>query len=144
MVAVSTTLAMIATLPLAQLSFFHILLIKKGISTYNYIIALREQEQEGVVGQQSPQMSMASSLTGLSSASSFNTFHRAAWCTPPRLFVEDHVYLMLPYFFEGVEFIFSLMCILYNSLVYPSVSPINHSLSFLLIIVYDWVKFFNI
>ncbi|KAK4403061.1 putative protein S-acyltransferase 22 [Sesamum angolense] len=60
-----------------------------GISTYDYIIALREQEQQGAGGQQSPQMSPASSLTGLSSASSFNTFHRAAWCTPPRLFVED-------------------------------------------------------
>ncbi|XP_011075548.1 probable protein S-acyltransferase 22 [Sesamum indicum] len=88
-VAVCTILAMIATLPLAQLFFFHILLIKKGISTYDYIIALREQEQQGAGGQQSPQMSPASSLTGLSSASSFNTFHRAAWCTPPRLFVED-------------------------------------------------------
>ncbi|MCD7456815.1 hypothetical protein HAX54_033298 [Datura stramonium] len=89
--AVCTILAMIATLPLAQLFFFHILLIKKGISTYDYIIALRDQEQQGVAGLQSPQMSTVSSLTGLSSASSFNTFHRAAWCTPPRLFVEDQL-----------------------------------------------------
>lgn len=36
-------------------------------------------------------MSPASSLTGLSSASSFSTFHRGAWCTPPRLFLEDQV-----------------------------------------------------
>lgn len=63
----------------------------QGISTYDYIIALREQEQQAVGGQQSPQMSPASSLTGLSSASSFNTFHRGAWCTPPRLFLEDQV-----------------------------------------------------
>lgn len=63
----------------------------QGISTYDYIIALREQEQQGVGGQQSPQMSQASSLTGLSSASSFSTFQRGAWCTPPRLFVEDQV-----------------------------------------------------
>ncbi|KAG1366835.1 hypothetical protein COCNU_13G006250 [Cocos nucifera] len=41
-----TILAMIATLPLAQLFSFHILLIKKGISTHDYIIALREQEQQ--------------------------------------------------------------------------------------------------
>ncbi|CAA3007454.1 probable S-acyltransferase 22 [Olea europaea subsp. europaea] len=94
-VVVCTMLAMIATLPLAQLFFFHILLIKKGISTYDYIIALREQEQ-GAEGQQSPQMSLASSLTGLSSASSFNTFHRAAWCTPPRLFVEDQFDVVPP------------------------------------------------
>ncbi|EYU28813.1 hypothetical protein MIMGU_mgv1a003797mg [Erythranthe guttata] len=95
-VAVCTILAMIATLPLAQLFFFHILLIKKGISTYDYIIALREQEQQGVGGQQSPQMSPISSVTGLSSASSFNTFHRAAWCTPPRLFVEDQYDVVPP------------------------------------------------
>ncbi|KAL2546687.1 putative protein S-acyltransferase 22 [Forsythia ovata] len=95
-VAVCTILAMIATLPIAQLFFFHILLIKKGISTYDYIIALREQEQQGAEGQQSPQMSLASSLTGLSSASSFNTFHRAAWCTPPRLFVEDQFDVVPP------------------------------------------------
>ncbi|XVF85876.1 hypothetical protein PTKIN_Ptkin17bG0153200 [Pterospermum kingtungense] len=97
-VALCTILAMIATLPLAQLFFFHILLIKKGISTYDYIIALREQEQEqqGVGGQQSPQMSQASSLTGLSSASSFSTFHRGAWCTPPRLFLEDQFDVVPP------------------------------------------------
>ncbi|KAM1722463.1 hypothetical protein ACFX11_021176 [Malus domestica] len=97
-VAVCSLLAMIATLPLVQLFFFHILLIKKGISTYDYIIALREQEQEqqGVGGQQSAQMSPASSLTGLSSASSFNTFHRGAWCTPPRLFLEDQFDVVPP------------------------------------------------
>ncbi|POO03464.1 Zinc finger, DHHC-type, palmitoyltransferase [Trema orientale] len=97
-VALCTLLAMIATLPLAQLFFFHILLIKKGISTYDYIIALREQEQEqqGVGGPQSPQMSPASSLTGLSSASSFTTFHRGAWCTPPRLFLEDQFDVVPP------------------------------------------------
>ncbi|KAK4263222.1 hypothetical protein QN277_028666 [Acacia crassicarpa] len=51
-----------------------------GISTYDYIIAPREQEQDlqGVGGQQSPLMSTVSSLTGLSSASSFTTFHRGA------------------------------------------------------------------
>lgn len=95
-VASCTILAMIATLPLAQLFFFHVLLIKKGISTYDYIIALREQEQQAVGGQQSPQMSPASSLTGLSSASSFNTFHRGAWCTPPRLFLEDQFDVVPP------------------------------------------------
>ncbi|KAF9623488.1 hypothetical protein IFM89_003104 [Coptis chinensis] len=99
-VASCTILAMIATLPLAQLFFFHVLLIKKasliGISTYDYIVALREQEQQLVGGQQSPQMSPASSLTGLSSASSFSTFHRGAWCTPPRLFLEDQFDVVPP------------------------------------------------
>ncbi|XP_076889857.1 putative protein S-acyltransferase 22 [Bidens hawaiensis] len=95
-VGVCTILAMIATLPLVQLFFFHILLIKKGISTYDYIIALREQEQQGLGGQQSPQMSPASSITGLSSASSFNNFRQGSWCTPPRLFVEDQYDVVPP------------------------------------------------
>lgn len=88
-VASCTILAMVASLPIAQLLFFHILLIKKGISTYDYIIALREQEQDDVSGQQSPQMSRVSSYTGLSSASSFGPLRRGSWCTPPRLFLED-------------------------------------------------------
>ncbi|KAL4569503.1 hypothetical protein LXL04_025142 [Taraxacum kok-saghyz] len=92
-VVVCTILAMIATLPLVQLFFFHILLIKKGISTYDYIIALREQENQGP---QSPQMSPATSITGLSSVSSFNTFRQGAWCTPPRLFVEDQYDVVPP------------------------------------------------
>lgn len=95
-VGVCTILAMLATLPLAQLFFFHILLIKKGISTYDYIVALREQEQQEVGGGQSPQMSQVSSFTGLSSASSFNTFRRGAWCTPPRLFLEDQFDVVPP------------------------------------------------
>jgi len=37
-----TILAMVATLPLGQLFFFHIFLIKKGVSTYDYIVAMRE------------------------------------------------------------------------------------------------------
>lgn len=66
----------------------------QGITTYDYIIALREQEQQqDVAGHQSPQMSQVSSITGLSSASSFGTFHRGSWCTPPRLFLEDQVHV---------------------------------------------------
>ena len=86
----------------------------QGISTYDYIIALREQEQEqqGVGGQQSPQMSPASSLTGLSSASSFSTFHRGAWCTPPRMFLEDQVILAKPS--SARELIWIRNCTLYN------------------------------
>ncbi|KAK7368344.1 hypothetical protein VNO80_10369 [Phaseolus coccineus] len=97
-VSICTILAMIATLPVVQLFFFHILLIKKGLSTYDYIIAMREQEQEqlGNGGQQSPQMSTVSSLTGLSSASSFTNLHRGAWCTPPRLLLEDQFDVVPP------------------------------------------------
>ncbi|RZC72248.1 hypothetical protein C5167_035414 [Papaver somniferum] len=66
------------------------------LSFTNYKKALREQEQQLVGGQQTPQMSPVSSITGLSSASSYNTFHRAAWCTPPRLFLEDQFDVVSP------------------------------------------------
>ncbi|KAF0910833.1 hypothetical protein E2562_004799 [Oryza meyeriana var. granulata] len=98
-VATCTVLAMVATIPLAQLLCFHILLIKKGISTYDYIIALREQEedqQEEIAGHQSPQLSIISSVTGLSTASSFGPLHRGSWCTPPRLFLEDQFDVIPP------------------------------------------------
>ncbi|WJX50904.1 putative protein S-acyltransferase 22 [Trifolium repens] len=95
-----TILAMIATLPVVQLFFFHILLIKKGLTTYDYIVAMRELEQEqeqlGVGGQQSPQMSTVSSFTALSSVSSFNALHRGAWCTPPRMFLENQYDVVPP------------------------------------------------
>ncbi|KAK3157390.1 hypothetical protein QOZ80_2AG0121110 [Eleusine coracana subsp. coracana] len=85
-----TLLAMLATIPVSQLLCFHILLIKKGISTYDYIIALREQEEQPEVAEhQSPEMSIISSVTGFSTASSIGPLHRGSWCTPPRLFLED-------------------------------------------------------
>jgi palmitoyltransferase ZDHHC1/11 len=62
------------------------------ISTYDYIIALREQEQPEVGEHQSPQMSIISSVTGFSTASSVGPLHHGSWCTPPRLFLEDQVY----------------------------------------------------
>ena len=64
----------------------------QGISTYDYIVALREQEQQEHSEHQSPQMSIISSVTGLSTTSSFGPLHRGSWCTPPRLLVEDQVW----------------------------------------------------
>lgn len=68
----------------------------QGISTYDYIVALREQKQQEHSEHQSPQMSIISSVTGLSTTSSFGPLHRRSWCTPPRLLVEDQVQ-SLPY-----------------------------------------------
>lgn len=65
----------------------------QGISTYDYVIALREQEREQATGdQESPQMSRVSSMAGLSTTSPFIAFHRGAWCTPPRSFLEEQVW----------------------------------------------------
>uniref|UniRef100_A0A0E0KAC1 S-acyltransferase n=1 Tax=Oryza punctata TaxID=4537 RepID=A0A0E0KAC1_ORYPU len=76
-----------------------VFIIVVGISTYDYIIALREQEedqQEEIAGHQSPQMSIISSVTGFSTASSFGPLHRGSWCTPPRLFLEDQFDVIPP------------------------------------------------
>lgn len=73
--------------------FYFLSTCMQGISTYDYIVALREQEeQQEVTEHQSPQMSIISSVTGFSTTSSFAPLQRGSWCTPPRLFLEDQVY----------------------------------------------------
>ncbi|KAJ0912187.1 putative glycine hydroxymethyltransferase [Helianthus annuus] len=57
-------------------------------------------------------MSPASSLTGFSSVSSFNTFRQGAWFTPPRLFVEDQVI-----FNKGQSINFPFHCIKFCLLI---------------------------
>lgn len=50
-VVISTTLGLLAlycSVALGQLFFFHILLIKKGIKTYDYILAMREKREREV------------------------------------------------------------------------------------------------
>ncbi|KAJ8760954.1 hypothetical protein K2173_021992 [Erythroxylum novogranatense] len=81
-----TILTLVATLPLVQRFFFHILLIKK-------INEKRDEQGAGV--QQSSQMSLASSLTGLSNANSFSTFHGGAWCAPPPCFYKIRYFCLI-------------------------------------------------
>lgn len=90
-VAFCTLLSMAATYPVAQLFCFHVLLIKKGISTYDYIVAMREPEQKGVgdTVQSSPASPISSVGTAYSGGSSAGALQGRAWCTPPRFFL-DH------------------------------------------------------
>ncbi|KAL6622987.1 hypothetical protein ACP70R_032866 [Stipagrostis hirtigluma subsp. patula] len=63
---------------------------EKGISTYDYIVALRDQEEhQEVTEHQSPQMSIISSVTGVSTTNSIGPLHHGSWCTPPRLFLDN-------------------------------------------------------
>ncbi|KAG0593262.1 hypothetical protein KC19_1G316900 [Ceratodon purpureus] len=88
-------LAMLGTIPLCQLFFFHLILIHKGITTYDYILAVREQGLEHDVGEgdglnsltSSPASSNATGISGYSSAGALG-LHRGVFCTPPRMFVE--------------------------------------------------------
>lgn len=92
-VALCTLVSLLASIPLAELFFFHLILMRKGITTYEYVMAMRVQsELQGVPDgeeQSVPTSPTSSSATGLSGSSSLGLHHRAAWCTPPRVFVEN-------------------------------------------------------
>ncbi|GLT94544.1 hypothetical protein SLE2022_122800 [Rubroshorea leprosula] len=44
-VALCTVVSLVATLPLGELFFFHIILIQKGITTYEYVVGMRAQTE---------------------------------------------------------------------------------------------------
>ncbi|XP_076946379.1 protein S-acyltransferase 21-like [Bidens hawaiensis] len=98
-VAICTVVSFLATIPLGELFFFHIILIRKGITTYEYVVAMRTQSEppgpsiDGM-DQQSLQSSPTSSaVTAMSGRSSLGLDlglnYKGAWCTPPRIFM-DH------------------------------------------------------
>ncbi|KAG6660530.1 hypothetical protein CIPAW_03G112800 [Carya illinoinensis] len=93
-VAVCTVVSMLACIPLGELFFFHILLIRKGITTYEFVMAMRAMSEpqggvsidEGLANiMYSPS---GSATTGLSGGSSLGPQYKGAWCTPPRVFVD--------------------------------------------------------
>ncbi|KAI3507167.1 hypothetical protein L1887_22003 [Cichorium endivia] len=97
-VAICTAVSFLATIPLGELFFFHIILIRKGITTYEYVVAMRTQSEppgpsiDGM-DQQSLQSSPTSSaITAISGRSShgLSLQHKGgAWCTPPRIFMDQ-------------------------------------------------------
>ncbi|BBN08192.1 palmitoyltransferase ZDHHC1/11 [Marchantia polymorpha subsp. ruderalis] len=93
-VAICTLVSLLASIPLGELFFFHLILIRKGITTYEYVVAMRAQnEPQGlsIDGEPHsiPTSPSSSTATGLSGSSSLGLqYSRGAWCTPPRVFVE--------------------------------------------------------
>uniref|UniRef100_A0A0A9CXM7 S-acyltransferase n=1 Tax=Arundo donax TaxID=35708 RepID=A0A0A9CXM7_ARUDO len=93
-VAIFTLLSLVACIPIGELFFFHMILIRKGITTYEYVVAMRamseapqeEEDEEGVNIIYSP---TNSATTGFSGASSLGIHHKGAWCTPPRIFIDQ-------------------------------------------------------
>ncbi len=67
--------------------------IVQGITTYDYILAVRDQEQglregDGMDSMMSsPASSAATGLSGYSSSGGL-AWHQGVLCTPPRMFVE--------------------------------------------------------
>ncbi|XP_023553202.1 probable protein S-acyltransferase 19 [Cucurbita pepo subsp. pepo] len=93
-VAICTAVSMLACIPLGELFFFHMILIKKGITTYEYVIAMRATSEAPVgasVDEELPNIMYSpsgSATTGLSGGSSLGLQYKGAWCTPPRVFVD--------------------------------------------------------
>ncbi|KAJ7523078.1 hypothetical protein O6H91_18G036500 [Diphasiastrum complanatum] len=100
-----TVVSLLGTVPLGELFFFHILLMRKGITTYEYVVAMRAQSEpqggsaEGDA-QSIPSSPSSSTVTGLSGSSSLGFQHVGAWCTPPRIFV-SHQDEIIPHLGPG-------------------------------------------
>ncbi|XP_062153437.1 probable protein S-acyltransferase 19 [Alnus glutinosa] len=93
-VAVCTVVSMLACIPLGELFFFHIILIRKGITTYEFVVAMRamsEAHAGASVDEELPNIIYSpsgSATTALSGGSSLGLQYKGAWCTPPRVFVD--------------------------------------------------------
>ncbi|CAL1383628.1 unnamed protein product [Linum trigynum] len=97
-VALCTFVSFLATIPLGELFFFHMILIRKGITTYEYVLAMRTQSEppgpsvDGGGEQQSlPSSPTSSAVTAISGRSSLGMGlqYKGAWCTPPRIFMDN-------------------------------------------------------
>ncbi|KAF5955983.1 hypothetical protein HYC85_008839 [Camellia sinensis] len=108
-VALCTAVSLLAILPLGELFFFHMILIRKGITTYEYVVALRVQSEppgpsvDGGDQQLSlPSSPTSSAVTAISGRSSVGIGlpYKGAWCTPPRIFM-DHQDEIIPHLQPG-------------------------------------------
>ncbi|KAL7248943.1 hypothetical protein ACSBR1_011173 [Camellia fascicularis] len=93
-VAVCTAVSMLACVPLGELFFFHMILIRKGITTYEYVVAMRAMSEAPAGGSVDEELGnvlyspTGSATTGFSGGSSLGLQYKGAWCTPPRVFVD--------------------------------------------------------
>jgi hypothetical protein len=66
--------------------------VYQGISTYDYVVAMRAmseaapEDEEGANIIYSP---TNSATTGFSMGCSLDLHHKGAWCTPPRIFIDQ-------------------------------------------------------
>ncbi|KAJ8624387.1 hypothetical protein MRB53_032917 [Persea americana] len=78
----------------ASLFFFHMKLIRNGITIYEYVVAMRAMSEApaGSIDDDNQNVIYSpsgSATTGFSGGSSLGLQYKGAWCTPPRVFV-DH------------------------------------------------------
>ncbi|KAB5557796.1 hypothetical protein DKX38_008705 [Salix brachista] len=107
-VALCTFVSLLATVPLGELFFFHLILIRKGITTYEYVVAMRTQSEppgpsvDGGEQQSLPTSPTSSAVTTVSGRSSIGMSlqYKGVWCTPPRIFM-DHQDEIIPHLEPG-------------------------------------------
>ncbi|XP_047163147.1 protein S-acyltransferase 21 [Vigna umbellata] len=107
-VAICTAVSFLATVPLGELFFFHMILIRKGITTYEYVVAMRTLSEppgpsvDGGEQQSLPSSPTSSAVTAMSGRSSvgMSLQYKGAWCTPPRIFM-DHPDEIIPHLEPG-------------------------------------------
>ncbi|XP_065852448.1 probable protein S-acyltransferase 19 isoform X2 [Euphorbia lathyris] len=93
-VAVCTAVSILACIPLGELFFFHMILIRKGITTYEYVVAMRAMSEAPAGASVDEELGnvlyspSGSATTGFSGGSSLGLQYKGAWCTPPRVFVD--------------------------------------------------------
>ncbi|CAK9175763.1 unnamed protein product, partial [Ilex paraguariensis] len=101
LLALCTAVSFLATVPLGELFFFHVILIRKGITTYEYVVAMRTQSEapgpsvDGGDLQSLPSSPTSSAMSGRSSLG-MSLQYKGAWCTPPRIFM-DHQDEIIPH-----------------------------------------------
>ncbi|CAH2053046.1 unnamed protein product [Thlaspi arvense] len=95
-VGLCTLVTIPACYQLGELLFFHMLLIKKGITTYDYVVAMRAMSEapDGASVDEEIQDVLysptGSATTGFSGGSSLGPpYRKGVWCTPPRVFADD-------------------------------------------------------
>ncbi|PKA48125.1 putative S-acyltransferase [Apostasia shenzhenica] len=88
-VGICTALSLFALVPLAELLFFHMILIRKGMTTYDYMLAVRTQNEPPPRATDDEPQSLSSSPVSSAatavSGRSLGLQYRGAWCTPPRI-----------------------------------------------------------
>ncbi|KAK2976509.1 hypothetical protein RJ640_027593 [Escallonia rubra] len=93
-VALCTAVSLLACVPLGELFFFHMILIRKGITTYEYVVAMRDMGDEHFEERVEEALAniryspTGSATTGYSGGSSLGLQYKGGWCTPPRVFVD--------------------------------------------------------
>ncbi|CAN6990736.1 unnamed protein product, partial [Brassica rapa subsp. trilocularis] len=89
-VGVCTVVTTPACYHLAQLLFFHTLLIKKGLTTYDYLLAIRAMSETPAgasVDEEIQSVLYSPTGSGISGGSSLGpSYRKGVWCTPPRVF----------------------------------------------------------